>query len=285
MASVEELLMDSLNELEEAELKKFQWYLKNEDRISKSEIAKADIFKTVDMIVACFKQKGAVKITVDTLRKINQNDLAEKLENNYKQFLAKDNKKTSALAETYSSLGSVTQFQPLTQTTQVNTSRTARGLQAFMKGKPKALGIVQIITGLLSILFGIMAGITFPSFSFIIGFPFWGSAIYITAGSLSVAAKNKLASSSSLCLVKGSLGMNIVAIFTAGLSIVAFLVELSSCSVYCGRVGFEDNYREHFLAVHGILLIFTVLEFVISIHLSGFACKATCCTSSGAQPV
>lgn len=85
MASVEELLMDSLNELEEAELKKFQWYLKNEDRISKSEIAKADIFKTVDMIVACFKQKGAVKITVDTLRKINQNDLAEKLENNYKQ--------------------------------------------------------------------------------------------------------------------------------------------------------------------------------------------------------
>ncbi|XP_073690882.1 caspase b-like [Garra rufa] len=96
MASVEELLVDSLKELVEAELKEFHWHLKNAYHkcISKSEMEKADIFDTVDKIVACFGPEEAVKVMVDILRKMNQNDLAEQLENEHKRAQAEGNKKT-----------------------------------------------------------------------------------------------------------------------------------------------------------------------------------------------
>ncbi|XP_073690536.1 protein NLRC3-like [Garra rufa] len=55
---------------------------------------KADIFDTVDKIVACFGPEEAVKVMVDILRKMNQNDLAEQLENERKRAQAEGNKKT-----------------------------------------------------------------------------------------------------------------------------------------------------------------------------------------------
>ncbi|KAL1250564.1 hypothetical protein QQF64_018360, partial [Cirrhinus molitorella] len=96
MVSVKELLVDSLKELVEAELKEFTWHLKNAYHkcISKSEMQKADIFDTVDKMVMCFGPEEAVKVMVDILRKMNQNDLAEQLENEHKQAQAEDNKKT-----------------------------------------------------------------------------------------------------------------------------------------------------------------------------------------------
>ncbi|ROL54865.1 hypothetical protein DPX16_23317 [Anabarilius grahami] len=81
IASVKELLMNSLRELGKDELKLFQWHLKNHDRISASEMENADILDTVDTMVACFEPEEAVKITVNILRKMNQNLLAEQLEN------------------------------------------------------------------------------------------------------------------------------------------------------------------------------------------------------------
>uniref|UniRef100_A0A673J997 NACHT domain-containing protein n=1 Tax=Sinocyclocheilus rhinocerous TaxID=307959 RepID=A0A673J997_9TELE len=88
MVSVEELLVNSLKELVEAELKEFQWHLqKDHECISKSDMENADRLKTVDKMVVCFGQEEAVKITVGILRKMNQNDLAEQLENEYKQEL------------------------------------------------------------------------------------------------------------------------------------------------------------------------------------------------------
>ncbi len=86
MASVKDLLVDSLKELVEAELKEFQWHLeKDHECISKSEMENANRLKTVDKMVACFGREEAVKITVDILRKMNQNNLAEQLEKNHKQ--------------------------------------------------------------------------------------------------------------------------------------------------------------------------------------------------------
>ncbi|XP_016103933.1 NACHT, LRR and PYD domains-containing protein 3-like [Sinocyclocheilus grahami] len=96
MASVKELLVDSLKELVKAQLKEFHWRLMiaYHKCISKSEMEKADIFDTVEKMVTCFGSKEAVKITVDILRKMNQNDLAEELENEHKQAQAKGNMKT-----------------------------------------------------------------------------------------------------------------------------------------------------------------------------------------------
>uniref|UniRef100_A0A672N188 B30.2/SPRY domain-containing protein n=1 Tax=Sinocyclocheilus grahami TaxID=75366 RepID=A0A672N188_SINGR len=88
MVSVEELLVNSLKELVEAELKEFQWHLqKDHESISKSDMENADRLKTVDKMVVCFGQEEASKITVGILRKMNQNDLAEQMENEYKQEL------------------------------------------------------------------------------------------------------------------------------------------------------------------------------------------------------
>ncbi|XP_073695314.1 NACHT, LRR and PYD domains-containing protein 3-like [Garra rufa] len=97
MASVKELLVDSLKELVEAELKEFHWRLMNAEhkQISKSEMEKADIFDTVDKMVVCFGPEEAVNVMVDILRKMSKNDLAKQLENENKQAQAEGNMKTS----------------------------------------------------------------------------------------------------------------------------------------------------------------------------------------------
>uniref|UniRef100_A0A8C1LY43 Pyrin domain-containing protein n=1 Tax=Cyprinus carpio TaxID=7962 RepID=A0A8C1LY43_CYPCA len=71
------LLLNSLKDLREAELKEFQWHLKNDhESISESEMEKADRLKTVDKMVECFGPEEALKITVKILKKMNQNSLA-----------------------------------------------------------------------------------------------------------------------------------------------------------------------------------------------------------------
>ncbi|KAF4114268.1 NACHT, LRR and PYD domains-containing protein 3-like [Onychostoma macrolepis] len=99
MASVKKLLVDSLKELVEADLKEFQWHLVNLylEHLSRSELEKADRFDTVDKMVVCFGPEEAVKVMVDILRKMIQNDLAEQLENKHKQAQAEGNMKTSVL--------------------------------------------------------------------------------------------------------------------------------------------------------------------------------------------
>ncbi|ROL45458.1 Membrane-spanning 4-domains subfamily A member 15 [Anabarilius grahami] len=114
-----------------------------------------------------------------------------------------------------------------------------QGLQAFLKGQPKALGTVQIMIGLLIFLFGIVSTVHAESIFVFSGIPFWGSLIYIIAGSLSIAAENVLhvKGPSSLCLTLSQ-------------------------------------------GIRGVSLVFTILEFIISICLSGFACKANACCAS-----
>ncbi|KAL1281534.1 hypothetical protein QQF64_000337 [Cirrhinus molitorella] len=80
MASVKELLVNSLEELLGAELKTFQWHLKNGGHASASEMEKADILNTVDKLVESFGPEEAVKMTVAILRKMNKNYLATQLE-------------------------------------------------------------------------------------------------------------------------------------------------------------------------------------------------------------
>ncbi|XP_048015474.1 NACHT, LRR and PYD domains-containing protein 3-like isoform X1 [Megalobrama amblycephala] len=96
MASVNYLLKNSLKDLGDAELKEFQWELKNEC-ISKSEMENADRLDTVDKMVAHFGPEEAVQITVKILRKMNQNNLAEQLENKHKQAQAEGSIEDPAL--------------------------------------------------------------------------------------------------------------------------------------------------------------------------------------------
>ncbi len=86
MASVDELLLNSLKELGKEELKVFQWHLKkNHKDLSNSEMEDADRLKTVDTMVDHFGEEDAVKNTVKILRKMNKNNLANQLEDKHKQ--------------------------------------------------------------------------------------------------------------------------------------------------------------------------------------------------------
>ncbi|RXN24003.1 membrane-spanning 4-domains subfamily A member 4A-like protein [Labeo rohita] len=136
----------------------------------------------------------------------------------------------------------VIQFQPPTQTTPVTMLTNApvvtnapvpvyvqqvagvsplQGIQAFLKGQPKALG------------------------------------------------------------VNASLGMNVFSTITAGIAIILLSLDLvmgpyTYCSDYdCYRL--VRMYKTLFGGIRGVLLVFAVLEFIISIFLSAFACKANAC--------
>ncbi|XP_067266315.1 membrane-spanning 4-domains subfamily A member 4D-like [Chanodichthys erythropterus] len=141
-------------------------------------------------------------------------------------------------------------------------------LKVFFKVQPKALGTVQIMIGVVIFFLGILFTIDYPNIVIISGITYWGSFIYISAGSLSVAAQNKL----NLCLVKASLIMNVISAITAGIAILLLSIELIASIASVGDPWF---YPEG-LRITVILLVFTIPQFIISLFISAFACKATC---------
>ncbi|XP_066519214.1 membrane-spanning 4-domains subfamily A member 4A-like isoform X2 [Hoplias malabaricus] len=153
-------------------------------------------------------------------------------------------------------------------------------LQRFLKGEPKALGTFQIMTGLITILMGIVLAANTNSLIVFSGIAFWGSLLYITAGALAVSASNKL----TKCQVVGSLVMNVFSAITAGISIILLSLDF----VIWGYRGcrYRSSYYEHYYncsseltdGILGVLLVFTIVQFIVSICLSAFACKSCCCS-------
>ncbi|XP_035252009.1 membrane-spanning 4-domains subfamily A member 4A-like isoform X2 [Anguilla anguilla] len=163
------------------------------------------------------------------------------------------------------------------------TSHVSSVLGKFLKGDPKALGTVQIMIGVLNILFGIVMAVHADSIGVYSGIVFWGALIYISSGALSVAANNKL----NKCLVRGALGMNIISTITAGIAIILFSLDFvimmryycsdneESYSYYnCRRL--QRTLETRSQGMTGVLLVFSILEFIISICVSAFACRAVC---------
>ncbi|XP_056124447.1 membrane-spanning 4-domains subfamily A member 4A-like isoform X1 [Rhinichthys klamathensis goyatoka] len=155
----------------------------------------------------------------------------------------------------------------------------------FLKAQLKALGTVQIMTGVMVFLFGIVRTTdvyNFPAVSLFSGITYWGSLVNISAGALSVAAQNK----PNPCVMNSSLAMNVLSAVTAGLAILLISMEIGlgsgtskyqSCPKTYGRT--EDTmclkFERYDLGILGILLVFSVLQFIISICISAFACKAS----------
>ncbi|XP_048116942.1 membrane-spanning 4-domains subfamily A member 4A-like isoform X3 [Alosa alosa] len=158
-------------------------------------------------------------------------------------------------------------------------------LGKFLKGEPTAMGTVQIMIGVVVFLFGIVTAFYASTVSSHTGIMFWGAIIYIIAGSLTVRAVKML----NPCLVKASLGMNIFSTITAGLAIILhsfdFLVPMYPYSYDCYGDDYYDNcymknaYKTRTLGIAGVTLVLSVLEFIVSICVSAFACKATCTTT------
>ena len=80
--SNEEQLLGTLEKLGEDDLKTFQWFLKKKvldgfDPIPKSRLEGAARTDTVDRMVDTYRLEGALKITVEILGKMDQNNLAK----------------------------------------------------------------------------------------------------------------------------------------------------------------------------------------------------------------
>ncbi|XP_069611894.1 membrane-spanning 4-domains subfamily A member 15-like isoform X1 [Ranitomeya imitator] len=143
----------------------------------------------------------------------------------------------------------------------------------FLKGQPKSLGIIQITMAFIQVAFGTILvcteGVYNLSLTTEIAIHFWGAAIYIISGSFSVAAENIQSS----CLVRGSLGWNIVSAVISSLEFVILIADVVinggyTCDESCITVWVVREI------VFISLIIATVLELCVSIAISSFGCSS-----------
>ncbi|KAG7491544.1 hypothetical protein MATL_G00004960 [Megalops atlanticus] len=85
MTSVRSLLLGALDELEEKDVKRFKWNLSHDvpegfRHIPRGQLEKQDVMDVVDLMVDSYGGDGALRITLHILRKINQNEIAERPE-------------------------------------------------------------------------------------------------------------------------------------------------------------------------------------------------------------
>uniref|UniRef100_A0A3P9DKX9 Pyrin domain-containing protein n=1 Tax=Maylandia zebra TaxID=106582 RepID=A0A3P9DKX9_9CICH len=82
-----EKLLEMLEDLKKEELEKFKWFLRDRDvlvelqPISESKLEKASTCDLVDLVVQTYTEKSG-EVTKKVFRKINRNDLVQKLSDN-----------------------------------------------------------------------------------------------------------------------------------------------------------------------------------------------------------
>ncbi|KAK7144134.1 hypothetical protein R3I94_010534 [Phoxinus phoxinus] len=83
MASVLELLYHTLDDLKKDDIKRFKSLLRQDGPVGVGKLEDAGVTDIVNIMMERFREEEAVKITLNILRKMNQNQLAEELQNNY----------------------------------------------------------------------------------------------------------------------------------------------------------------------------------------------------------
>ncbi|XP_047188408.1 membrane-spanning 4-domains subfamily A member 4A-like isoform X1 [Scophthalmus maximus] len=152
-------------------------------------------------------------------------------------------------------------------------------LQRFSRSQPLVLGTVQIMIGLIILLFGIAMTVYADSRGVFSVIFVWGAAFYIIAGSLTVAAGKYLTRS----LVNAALVLCVIAAVASATGTILYSLDATGVMWYCynGYDGRNDCYRykTRMHGVSGALAVFNLLELIVSITIAGYACSATCnCT-------
>lgn len=130
-------------------------------------------------------------------------------------------------------------------------------LKEFIKREQKILGAIQIMIGLINVLFGIPLAFGY-SIAVISGVPFWGGLLYIASGCLTVISCKQ----NSIKRANVTLIMNIVSSVVAFVAVILFIVDAASyapCSYY--SYGLCP-------ALKAIMVIFCLLEDCIAVSLS-----------------
>ncbi|KAM4031286.1 membrane-spanning 4-domains subfamily A member 4A-like isoform 2-T2 [Anomaloglossus baeobatrachus] len=163
----------------------------------------------------------------------------------------------------------------------------------FLKGKPKALGIVLIVLAILEIGLGIALCFTRFSITLPSGIPFWGSIFYIIAGALTIAAHPK----PSVCLIRGSLSLNIISSIFSTVALIINIADLATMSMFYSCYYYNGSYyNQEFYercknqlnggyAVISFLLIINLLLFCVSLSISIFGCRSLSKVSSNCPQV
>ncbi|XP_036618279.1 membrane-spanning 4-domains subfamily A member 8-like [Trichosurus vulpecula] len=154
----------------------------------------------------------------------------------------------------------------------------------------KVLGAIQILIGLIHIGFGAVLVITMTwgyfSISVVGGYPFWGGLSFIISGSFSVSAQKAPV---TRCQVNGSVGMNIVSAIFSVIGIILLITELSNL---WGKDLYDEPHHYYYYSgvstgrgISSMLLLFSILEFVITSMISHSGCRMACCQTNQVPPV
>ncbi|XP_069483831.1 membrane-spanning 4-domains subfamily A member 5-like [Ambystoma mexicanum] len=199
----------------------------------------------------------------------------------------------------------VTQYIPAANTNtiqqEMSTRQTSSSVQNFIKGEPKALGVVQIMIGVISVFLGgiLCSSSLFGIVSFS-GVPFWGAFFFFISGGLSVSAEKK----GTRCFVNGSVVMNIFSAIVAVIGSSICAIDLASGDFYFysdddyyysnGCRKHDENCRRYSEALLSyqvgilvVLLLLWLLEMFICMTVSCYGCKSVGGSSSRqvAQPL
>uniref|UniRef100_UPI00398F04FA membrane-spanning 4-domains subfamily A member 4D-like n=1 Tax=Pristiophorus japonicus TaxID=55135 RepID=UPI00398F04FA len=155
------------------------------------------------------------------------------------------------------------------------------GVQAMLRGKLKALGITEIVTGIISIIIGTVQVIrgplnSFTAFSLIGGTPWWTGVVFVIAESLAVAVDK----SPTDCKIKGCLSMNIISAILCLPAVTIYAANFAFLP-FCSFTSHCFRYQSGSIECLAILLVLALLNAAISIAISSFNCKAmTCCNTT-----
>ncbi|XP_069804238.1 membrane-spanning 4-domains subfamily A member 4D-like [Dendropsophus ebraccatus] len=166
---------------------------------------------------------------------------------------------------------------------------------AFYRGEPEVLGTTQIFSGMVLISLGIPIILaSLRNYFFLMmysGIPLWSGILYITSGSLSVAASVKPTKGK----ITASLVMNILSSISAVFGVVVMAMDLFLIDVlyyrtlryfFCAQYNSDFQCIGEFkpLPVYVTVMVFMLLLFMmmmfITISTSVFACKTVCRSSN-----
>ncbi|XP_073453257.1 membrane-spanning 4-domains subfamily A member 4D-like isoform X5 [Aquarana catesbeiana] len=118
--------------------------------------------------------------------------------------------------------------------------------QTFLKGKPKALGILVIVAAILEIGLGIALVFTRFKFTLLSGIPFWGPVFYIIAASLTLAAQKK----PNVCLNGAYAAISLLLV----INLLLFCVTISTSVFECRSLSKVQSVTQVFVLQNDVVL-------------------------------